>query len=287
MDGPLPVILQVSVADGVRLNTRVWPGAGAPFLLVHGLSSNARTWDGVASVLAAAGHRVAAVDQRGHGRSDKPGDGYDFATVAADLAALIETLGLDRPVVAGQSWGGNVVLELAARRADLVRLAVGVDGGTICLGDAFPDWAPCAAALAPPRLAGQRLADLRSRIATAHPDWPEEGVAATLDNFEHLPDGTVRPWLTYERHMTILRHLYGHRPDALYPRLAVPVLLLAALGREPGWDSVKRARVSAAAAAIPTARAELWEPADHDLHVQQPERLARRLLAALAPGAWA
>jgi pimeloyl-ACP methyl ester carboxylesterase len=113
-----------------------------------------------------------------------------------------------------------------------------------------------------------------------------DGIAATLTT-EQLPDGTVRPWLTYERHMTILRHLYAHRPDMLDPRLTMPVLLLAALGREPLWDPVKRARVAAAAAAIPVAAAEFWEPAAHDLHVQQPGRLARRLLAATAEEAWA
>jgi pimeloyl-ACP methyl ester carboxylesterase len=284
MDVHLPATHRIPVASGVHLNAWVWPGGGVSFLLVHGLSSNARTWDAVAGELAAAGHTVVAVDQRGHGRSDKPDDGYDFATVAGDLATLIQALGLDRPVVAGQSWGGNVVLELAARRPDLVRLAVGVDGGTIALGDAFPRWETCAAALAPPRLAGMRLADLRARLTAAHPDWPAAGIAATLDNFEHLPDGTVRPWLTYERHMTVLRHLYEHRPADLYPRLAVPVLLVGALGREPLWDPVKRARIAAAARTIAVARAVFYEPADHDLHVQQPDRLARLLGEALDPG---
>ena len=65
-------------ADGVR----------RPFLLVHGLSSNARIWDGVGTRLAAAGHAVVAVDQRGHGRSEQVPDGYTTAQCAADLAAL-------------------------------------------------------------------------------------------------------------------------------------------------------------------------------------------------------
>lgn len=78
----------VPVADGLRLHARCWPGDGPAFLVVHGLSSNARTWDGVAEVLSGSGHAVTAVDQRGHGRSDKPDDGYDFATLAEDLATL-------------------------------------------------------------------------------------------------------------------------------------------------------------------------------------------------------
>ncbi|MDQ1426431.1 MAG: lipase, partial [Acidimicrobiaceae bacterium] len=103
----------VRVTDDVTLVVRRHDGDGRPFLLVHGLASNARLWDGVADHLAAADHAVVTVDQRGHGQSSKPDHGYDFATVVADLVALIDALDLDRPIVAGQSWGGNVVLELA------------------------------------------------------------------------------------------------------------------------------------------------------------------------------
>ena len=49
------------------------------WVLTHGLASNARLWDGVARRLAEAGHRVVTVDQRGHGQSSKPDDGYDVA----------------------------------------------------------------------------------------------------------------------------------------------------------------------------------------------------------------
>ena len=122
-------------------------------LLVHGLASNARLWDGVADRLAASGHPVAAVDQRGHGQSDKPDDGYDFATLTGDLLALLADLGWQderRPWVAGQSWGANVVLELAVRHPDATQGLVLVDGGTMELGHRFADWPTCEAALAPP-----------------------------------------------------------------------------------------------------------------------------------------
>src|SRR3954454_23357094 len=106
---------------GLNLHILRWDAAqdDVPFLLVHGLASNARTWMGVGRALAEAGHPVVAVDQRGHGLSEKPTTGYGFDEVTADLRALIEALGLRRPVIAGQSWGGNVVLELAARNPDL------------------------------------------------------------------------------------------------------------------------------------------------------------------------
>ena len=74
-----PAALRVTVADGVRLHVRHWPGEPdrTPFLLVHGLSSNARLWDGVATRLAAAGYPAYAVDLRSHGESERPPDGYD------------------------------------------------------------------------------------------------------------------------------------------------------------------------------------------------------------------
>ncbi len=103
------------VREQLRLNVRHWPGEGRPFVLLHGLASNSLTWAVVARHLQAAGHAVYAVDQRGHGHSDKPDDGYDFGTVTEDLELLCDRLGLASPIVAGQSWGGNVVLEFGAR----------------------------------------------------------------------------------------------------------------------------------------------------------------------------
>jgi len=67
--------------DGVTLHARDWSNGSAarPVVLLHGLSSNARTWDGVAPRLAAEGLRPVAIDQRGHGESEQPSSGYDFA----------------------------------------------------------------------------------------------------------------------------------------------------------------------------------------------------------------
>ena len=257
--------------------------AGPTFVLLHGLASNARTWDGVAEHLAAAGHLAVTADLRGHGRSSKPDGPYDVATVAADVAALIAALRLDRPVVAGQSWGGNVVVELAARHPAATRGIVCVDGGWLEPSRTFPDWDACRRALAPPRLAGRPLAEIEARVRSAHPDWPESGIRGTLANFEMRPDGTVAPWLTYERHLAILRGLWDHRPSARYAELAVPVLLVPADGGAP--DRAERARhdVEAALAAIPHARAR-WIAGDHDLHAQHPEELAVVMLQATDDG---
>jgi pimeloyl-ACP methyl ester carboxylesterase len=290
--GSLPPGAELRRVDGVdgtglRVLVRNPGGVGTPALLVHGLASNARLWDGVADRLAAAGHPTVAVDQRGHGLSDKPEDGYDFATLTGDLVAVIDALGWSaRPVVAaGQSWGGNVVLELAARHPDALVAAVLVDGGTIELRHRFADWPTCEAALAPPQLEGTPAETLERWLRSQHPDWPDEGIAGSLANMEILPDGTVRPWLARRTHMRILAGLWEHRPSLVYPTLRVPVLLLPA--GDPGalagrYDAGKRQEVEAAAAAIPVC-ATRWIAGDHDLHAQHPDLVAD-LVAAAANG---
>jgi pimeloyl-ACP methyl ester carboxylesterase len=288
---------RIAVADGIELAVDIWaPDAGVPsqdpratFVLVHGLASNARIWDGVAEHLTAAGHPVVSVDLRGHGRSSKPDGPYDVPAVAEDLAALVAALGLDRPVAAGQSWGGNVVLELAARRPTLLRGIVCVDGGWLEPSRVFPDWETCRRVLAPPQLAGRPLAEIEGHIRAAHPDWPEVGIRGALANFELRADGTVAPWLTFERHLAVLRGLWDHRPSDRYAAVEVPVLLVPVEDdrpleddQMPGSDE-KRAVVAAAAAALRTCRVR-WFRGDHDIHAQRPAELAATMRAAATDG---
>lgn len=275
MDGPrLATVEPVAVREGPKLPA---------FLLVHGLASNARLWDGVAARLVADGYITAAVDLRGHGRSSKPEGPYDVPTVADDLAALISALGLDRPVVVGQSWGGNVVLELAARHPRIVRGVVCVDGGWLEPSRAFPNWEACRQALAPPRLVGRPAAEVEAYVRSAHPDWPETGIRGTLANFEVRADGTVAPWLTYEHHLAVLHGLWGHHPSQRYPAVALPVLLVPVDGDLRERNTRKRQDVAAALAALPTARVR-WFTGDHDLHAQHPDELAAAMTEITGDG---
>ncbi len=271
---------------GLRIHLRQWPGEGVPFVLLHGLASNCRTWEGVARHLHGAGHPVVAVDQRGHGLSDKPEAGYGFEEVTADLAELLQILSLeDRPVLAGQSWGGNVVLEFAARYPGVTRGLVLVDGGFL-EPSARPGatWERVSQELRPPSLAGKRREEIAARLREAHPDWGEEGIEATLGNFEMLPDGTVRPWLTLDRHMAILRALWDHHPPSLYGDVVEPVLITPAEAGEGEWLRQKRVLVEKAAGRLTRCRVHWFPATDHDVHVHRPGELAVVMLAALADG---
>lgn len=270
-----------ALASGVELHVLRWePPAGAdrtsrpPWVLTHGLASNARLWDGVAQRLAAAGHPVVTVDQRGHGQSSKPDGSYDVATCADDLALLIEVLGMDRPAVAGQSWGGNVVLELAHRHGDAVRQIACVDGGFIDLQERFPEWDDCRTALAPPRLAGTPLDTITRWLSESAADWPEEGRQGTLANFEVRDDGTIAPWLTFDRHIEVLHGLWQHSPSDVYPNVSVPTLMIAADSGDTAWTASKEIAVAAAVSALPRGRQYWFRPAHHDVHAQQPDAMA-------------
>ena len=126
----------------------------------------------------AAGHEVVAVDQRGHGHSEQCADGYTTAQCATDLAQLLVVLGFtgDRaPVVAGQSWGGNVVVDLAARHGGVAAAVALIDGGWIRLSDRFATFDECWEALEPPSFDNTHADELTGWLADAHPDWSAEG----------------------------------------------------------------------------------------------------------------
>jgi pimeloyl-ACP methyl ester carboxylesterase len=277
---------------GVGLVVDRWAGERVGALLVHGLASNARLWDGVVAELLQRGHAVATVDLRGHGQSDKPDGGYDMATVADDVVAVLRALrdgrgsAWDRPVVAGQSFGGNVVLEAAVRAPGLVRAVVAVDGGMIELADRFPDREEARRALAPPQLEGTPVAAVRQAVRAAHPSWSELAVAGVMANFEVRPDGTVAPWLTRGRHLEILDGLWAHRPSEVARQLTVPLTLLVADdGGDSPWTADKRRAVDRVAAAAGAGATVRWfSPADHDLHAELPGPVAEAIAgAASAP----
>jgi pimeloyl-ACP methyl ester carboxylesterase len=279
-----PTALRVPVADGVCLHVRAWhrDGDGPPFLLVHGLSSNARLWDGVARGLAAAGHPAYAVDLRSHGGSDRPPGGYDTATSARDLDAVCGALGLSGVVAAGQSWGGNVVVQFAARFPERV-VALGlVDGGWLDLAGRFATWEACERELRPPDVDGRRAAELRLMIATGHPDWQPWAVDATMANFAVDGSGAIARRLPVPQHLQILRSMWDDPPQAYYPAVTVQALL--AFAARAG-DAGREGLVADAAAALRGATVRAYRDADHDLHAQHPDRLAADLLDLAAKAA--
>jgi pimeloyl-ACP methyl ester carboxylesterase len=254
-------------------------GVGPSVVLIHGLASNLHLWDGVAKRLEGDRHRVVACDLRGHGHSPKPAGPYDVETVAGDVIALIERLELGACLLAGQSYGATVALQVAAERPDLTAAVVCVDGGFSDLRRRWPEWETCRRDLSPPPLTGRPLKAIRFRMRAERPGWPEEGLEGQLACFEVREDGTVAPWLTRERHLEVLHGLWEVDAAALWARVKAPVMLVVA--ERPGsprkslWhDDVDRCH----AVLVERTRVEvIWMEGDHDLHAQHPDQIASLL----------
>jgi pimeloyl-ACP methyl ester carboxylesterase len=272
----------VAVPDGagaVDLHVRAWrPDAGAtvrvPVLLVHGLASNARLWDGVARRTAGAGHPTFAVDLRSHGESAVPDGGFDTATAAADLDAVRDALSLHRVVLAGQSWGGNVAVAFAGRFPTRVAALVLVDGGWIDLREEFETWEACAERLRPPDIDGTPVARLRGWIAGTHRDWADWAVDATVANLRVDADGRVRRRLSIPNHLSILHSMWTDPPSRYYASITAPTVLIPAGRRK--WSDEHPAQRAAKAIADATVRSV--DGADHDVHAQHPDLVASVIL---------
>ena len=277
--------------NGLRFHYRDWGGSGRPAVLLHGLASNSHIWDMVAPLLAER-FAVAALDQRSHGESAGPDDGYDFATIAGDLLIFIEALGLERPLLIGHSWGGNVALELATTHAEEATGLVFVDGGFINVRSR-PDvtWEEVERNLAPQDLTHMTMDELLPRAREMWgKNWSPAAEAVLRASFHVQPDGTIRPRLHRERHMKIVRALWDQRQADLFPKVRVPVLILPARRQEeepargPMASFRKEELVAQAEANLPRARTVWLEDSIHDVPLQRPELIASVILQAADEG---
>ena len=104
----------VTTTDKTRLYIKDW-GTGSPVILIHGWPLSADSWDDQAMAIAEAGYRAIAYDRRGFGRSSQPWSGYDYDTLADDLAAVIEQTGAADATLVGFSMGGGEVARYMSR----------------------------------------------------------------------------------------------------------------------------------------------------------------------------
>lgn len=275
----MPEQRRIRVSPGVELAVTVRGDERTPVqvVLVHGLASTSRLWDGVATHLATSGVTSAAVDLRGHGDSDAPDTGYDTGTAADDVLAALPQLAEAPVVLAGQSWGGNVVLQVAARALDRVRGLVLVDGGWIDLSQSYPTWEQARAALTPPAIDGLPFEQFRQAVAASLADVPADAVDAATSVVRIRPDGSIERRLSVARHLEILRSLWEDDPSRWYGDVRCPVVLVPAVPETDALpDPVRRAADS-----LTDVRVRPQVGAHHDVHLQRPEAVAAEIRSLL------
>lgn len=257
-------IKTMQTPDGLRLEyVEHGDHAGTALVLLHGYTDSWRSFEGVLSRLPARLHAV-ALSQRGHGGSDRPRTGYRPEDFAADVAALLTGLGIDRAVVLGHSMGATVAQRLAIDYPDRVLGLVLAGGradwrthpGVIDLHDHVRS-------MRDPVDAGFVADFQRSTITRPVADGLLEMVVAESLK---LP---ARVWRAACEECVLA-------PD-LTPELAgvhVPTLLLCGDGDDYARDAQR-----GLADAIVGARLEVYRDTGHALHWEQPERFATDLVA--------
>lgn len=175
---------------GVWLST-LERGAGAPCVLLHGITANACVWDPVAERLAERYH-VVAVDQRGHGQSDAPASGYAAADFVADIRTLVEDIGPDPAVLIGHSMGARNALAAAARHPGLVAACVAIDFGPAIEASVF-DALDVRIVAGPETFADEAAVRryLVGRYPTVRPDAIARRVAG---GYRRRPEGDFVAW---------------------------------------------------------------------------------------------
>jgi len=277
------------IVNGLDFHYRDWGGSGQPMVLLHGLASSCHIWDMVAPILAK-DYAVIALDQRGHGESAKPTEGYDFASVTQDVLGVIDYLEGPPPIVVGHSWGGSVALELAVRAPESLQGMAWVDGGMINASARYDSVEDAKLEMSPPDFTGVKLEDFKERVRNRHQGG---GMApgsheVVMANFEVLADQTIKAWLTRANHLRIIEALWDHRPVQLYKQVQCPVLIMPARQQaDPSTQDRGQRRmfsVGEAEEMLPNSKTVWLENSVHDVPIQRPELVAEVLKSHINDG---
>ena len=261
-----------TVVGGLTFHYVTWgPESAPPVVLLHGLTSHARSWDALGRELSA-NRRVIALDQRGHGDSDRAPDGdYRVATMAADVAGFVDALGLGRFELLGLSMGGRVGIAYAGGRgARIERLCIVDIGPEIHL----PGMERIRQMMAgsPERIGSEEEAVALAR--RANPRAPEAGLRERVRHaVRPLPDGGVE-W-KYDKALRDMMRQGGRRDpiDLWEPlrRITAPTLLVRGADSDVLSTEVAKRMIDA----LPDGRLVEIAGAGHPVPMDQPESFAR------------
>lgn len=121
-------LVMVQVSRDVHLEILDWGGTGPPLVMLAGFGNSAHVYDGFAPQFANRFH-VIGISRRGFGGSSRPSVGYDSTTLAGDVVAVLDSLGIDRAAVVAHSFGGSELNYLAAHHPSRVERLVYLDAG--------------------------------------------------------------------------------------------------------------------------------------------------------------
>lgn len=243
-------------SDDVRLCCLDFGGDGPPVLLLHGLAGRANEWRNTANWLTQS-HHTFALDQRGHGVSDKLISDYSRRAYVSDIINVIEQLHLRPTILIGQSMGGQNAFLVAAQRPDLVQKLIVVEAGASANPSAqelvrrwFATWPLPFSSLADAKafFGGNTLyAETWLEVLEEHSDgyWPQFHIEDMLQSIE---DQVTQDYWSEWR------------------RVRCPTLVVGGANSFLSQDELH-----VMAECIPHGRYVQIPNAGHDLHLEQPE----------------
>lgn len=256
--------MQFTTVGNVTLHYKVeGPDDGAPLVFVNSLGADLRVWDGVATYFTDK-YRLVRYDKRGHGLSDSPPGPYSLADERADLAGLLQSLGIFRPIVVGVSVGGMIAVDYAAHHP--VRALIVCDSALRFATAEF--WNERSAAI---RREGMAAVAPRLAPRWFAPDFAEREPAAYRGYVNML---ARTPAQGYIATCDLLA-----QEDVIEQAGAVQAPALVVGGAQD--VSSPPQMVQALAEALPNAQFELIENAGHLPCVEQPAALAQTMAAFL------
>ncbi|WP_439597891.1 alpha/beta fold hydrolase [Falsiroseomonas sp.] len=260
----------IRTRDGVGLFHRE-AGQGAPVVFLASWSLPSDSWHQAMQAMAAAGLRAVAYDRRGHGRSEDPGRGWDYDTLADDLADVLAALDLrDVTLVAMSGAAGEAVRTLTRHGRDRVaRLAL--IGPTTPLLVQRPD--------NPAGIPEAALEALRAELRRDFPDWLSRNARAFGGPG---PSQAMLDWICGLARQASLPFLLGfHRSLAETDfRAELRALDLPVVVIQGDADATCPIELTgrATAALVPGARLLVRPGAPHGLIVSDPDWLAAELV---------
>ena len=275
-----PVEGWATVRD-LRMRYLDWGGEGAPVLALHGLASSAHWYDIVAPMLRDR-FRIIAPDQRGHGQTTQANEGYGWHSVASDAVGLLDMLEIEKAIVFGHSWGGNVAVGLAAHYPERVSALVMIDGGFFS-PQMLPGatWEAFSQRLSPRDVSGTRAEFLSRMSGQLAVCWNAE-IERIVQTMVYEQDGQIYDILRPENQAQVIRAMWDDPASELWPKIECPALIVPA-GPSPERANTDFARtrkrmVELAAAGIPNSRVHWVADTIHDIGYHRPGELAGVIL---------
>ncbi len=262
------VMSEATTTDGTTI---YWNEAGSSantgdgaVLLVHGITENSDFWKPIIERLESSG-RVVWMDLRGHGKSGNAAN-YDLASMASDVAAVVEAAGLDRPHLVGHSLGGIVVSAAGAgmdvRSITNVDQSLALGGFKAMLAEVEdhlknPEAFPVVMAGLFDQLSGEMLSNEQKAELALMRRPEQEVVLGVWEMIFDLPEEEISA--------VVEATLAG------YSEKEIPYLSLFGTDQGPdyaGWLTGQ----------IPGSIVELWAEHGHYPHLVDPDRFVARLL---------